>query len=124
MAMTTVLTQTTRQGTVWGNALAWQAGTLTCTAQGLLDDADAGNPANMLKLAIEGSFDGGVTWTTVVGPASWQGGSLPHGATSGPPWALPTLQVGYVSSGQTPTHVRPRLELPSSLSIGATVAFA
>ncbi len=105
----TVLNQQVYQGTVYSSALAYPGGVSTIIAAGLMSTADGNNPANTLTVTIEVSYDGGNTFAGIVS-ANWQGGGGPFGLGGNPSGA--------------PTHVRVRLDIPQSLSVGATLDFA
>lgn len=116
---TQVLTPSLYQQTITTSAVPWEAGKTQVQLDGLLSDADAGDPTRALnQFAIEISFDQGQIFSVGVSK-QWKGDMGIDGKTPQPP----SLTAGY-SAGHTPTHVRGRLDIPQSLSIGAQISFS
>jgi len=121
-AFQTVLTETLREaGTYYTEAQPVTVAANGITCQGLMDDIDAGNPANQLSWAWEYSYDG-ISFDPSRTAQPWTGGQLPKGGASGPPWLLPGGADGWSSSQQIPKAVRVRIENQQPLSFGWQIA--
>ena len=121
MAAITVLQPNVLQGTVTSSVAPWEAGKMSVQAKGLLNDADLQDASKTMTICLEESFDGGVNWQS--GPkATWQGNQADPFHPGN--FVAPNVGAGYANSGVTPSHVRVRLELPSIISVGASVSFS
>lgn len=102
-------------GTEYSTPLAWPANLLNVTATVLMSAQDMADATKQLTLVIEVSFNGGLSFSEAV-RSPWVGNTLDK---NGVPTA-PAASVGY-TSGNTPSHARVRIELPQTMSVGATL---
>lgn len=121
MSTVIVMQPVVSQGTVTSSAAPWEAGKLSAQAKGLMNDADIQNASKSVNVCLEESYDGGDNWQS--GPAAQWAGNTPDPFHPGM-FVAPNVSVGYANAGVTPTHIRVRMDVATSTSIGASVTFS
>lgn len=80
----------------------------------LLDQADLDDPTLEIPWSMEGSWDGGATWQTLMGGV-WQGGPDLRGNPQ------PQPVMAYSTTGPWPSRARGGFTIPRRTNIGVTL---